>query len=71
MEKVGRVPLDLDKLRNKFPGMRPGVSAAVSDISIANRLNTAPYFETIVVKPGPQVVSTPVVEGIEQLISAG
>jgi hypothetical protein len=70
LEKMGSVPLDLDKVRNTFPGLRPGVSAAVSDISIANRLNTAPYSETSVVKPGPQWGRTPVIESIEQLLVA-
>ena len=67
-EKIGRIPLDLDKLRNMFPGMRPGVSAAVSDISIANRLNVAPYSETSVLKPGPHWGRTPVIESLDQLV---
>jgi hypothetical protein len=39
LEKLGRFVLDAEKLRRIFPAMSPGTSAAVSDISIANRLN--------------------------------
>jgi hypothetical protein len=42
-EKIGTLPIDNEKLRRSFPGMRPGTSAAISDISIANAISVAPY----------------------------
>ena len=40
---LGTFLLDNDKLRRAFPGMRPGTSAAISDICISNGLSVAPY----------------------------
>jgi hypothetical protein len=37
LEKVGRVALDPQRVREKLPGQRAGDDAAVNDISIANR----------------------------------
>jgi hypothetical protein len=42
LEKIGTLPVDPERVRSVFPGLRPGISAAVSDISIANRLSAAP-----------------------------
>lgn len=39
LEKLGTFALDAEKLRSIFPGMGPGIGAAVNDISLANRLN--------------------------------
>jgi hypothetical protein len=52
-EKIGALPVDNDKLRSSFPNMRPGTSAAISDISIANAINVAPYA-TGVLMPRPR-----------------
>jgi len=43
LEKIGNLPLDPDKVKKTFPGLRPGISAAISDISIANRLRAIPH----------------------------
>lgn len=43
-EKIGALPIDDDKVCRSFPNMRPGTSAAISDISIANGLHVAPYI---------------------------
>jgi hypothetical protein len=40
MEKIGNVSLDPVNIETAFPGLRPGISAAVSDISIANRMHS-------------------------------
>ena len=40
METIGHVSLDPAKIETVFPGLRPGISAAVSDISIANRMHS-------------------------------
>ena len=43
IEKIGEVNLDRTKLITNFGEMRPGISAAVSDISIANQISVGPY----------------------------
>ena len=40
MEKIGSVSLAPAKIETVFPGLRPGTAAAVSDISIANRMHS-------------------------------
>ena len=47
LEKIGTLRIDNDKLRSSFPGMRPGISAAVSDISLANTLNVGPAVPAV------------------------
>jgi len=42
LEIIGRLPVDRAKVAAVFPRLRPGISAAVSDISIANRLSASP-----------------------------
>jgi hypothetical protein len=52
LEKIGAVPVDKDKVRRSFPNIRPGTSAAISDISIANGLHVAPYIaEALMPRP--------------------
>ncbi len=49
LEKLGTFTLDAEKLRRIFPAMSPGIGAAVSDISLANRLNImdlSVYFQS-------------------------
>ena len=43
LEKIGNLPLDSEKLAELLHGLRPGISAAVSDITLANRLKAVPY----------------------------
>jgi hypothetical protein len=42
LEKIGSLAVDPEKLRKLFPGLRPGISAAVESISLANRLHDYP-----------------------------
>ena len=42
-EKIGSLSFDPEKVAKLFPGLRPGISAAISDISIANRLHADPF----------------------------
>ena len=42
LDKIGSVPVDPEKLKRVFPEIKPGISAAVQDISIANSMNSAP-----------------------------
>jgi hypothetical protein len=43
LEKIGTFAVDPEKLRLWFGELRPGTSAAVSDISIANQISVGPY----------------------------
>jgi hypothetical protein len=38
LEHAGRVPVALDKVQEKFPGLRKGDRQAIGDISISNRM---------------------------------
>jgi hypothetical protein len=40
LKKIGSFDIDLKKRETTFPMLRPGTSAAVQDISIANQMNT-------------------------------
>jgi hypothetical protein len=42
LEKLGSVRVDDDKLQQTFPGMKPGTSYAINDISIANGMHVGP-----------------------------
>jgi hypothetical protein len=44
LEKIGSVPIDREKLKQLFPNEPTGRSAAVNDVSIANRLSVGPAF---------------------------
>lgn len=44
LEKIGDCKVDPDRVRAHFPKMRPGTSAAISDISIANAMNCRPSW---------------------------
>jgi len=44
IEKIGAIALDRDKLATNFGELRPGISAAVGDISIANQISVGPYM---------------------------
>jgi len=70
LEKIGNLPVDPQKVRNVFPGLRPGISAAVGDISIANRLSTVPLGSWTIAKPGePLRGRAPSIIGIEQILA--
>ncbi len=45
LEKIGTFAIDREKLKVCFGEFRPGRSAAVSDISIANQISVGPYFK--------------------------
>jgi hypothetical protein len=52
-ERIGVLPIDHDKLCRAFPGsMVPGTRAAISDISISNKISVAPYTPEVLM-PGP------------------
>lgn len=75
-EKVGALPVDSEKLRRAFPDMRPGIRAAISDISICNHVSVAPYTpEVLMPRPGEPLNFSrrrpyPTILGIEQILSS-
>jgi hypothetical protein len=70
LQKIGMLPIDAEKLKRIFSNLRPGISAAVSDISIANRLNV--FSQTpawAIPQPGGTPKGrTPTIIGIEHLL---
>ncbi len=76
LEKIGALPIDNDKLRSSFPGMRPGISAAVSDISLANTLNVGPAVPAVKMpRPGEPLnfcLGRPysTILGVEQILAS-
>src|SRR5215471_5873468 len=42
LEKLALVEIDSDKLNATFPGMKPGITHAINDISIANGMHVGP-----------------------------
>ena len=42
LETIGTLPLDAGKVAQVFPGLRPGTSQAINDISIANSMRADP-----------------------------
>ena len=70
LEKIGVLPIDQEKLKQVFPDLRPGVSAAVQDISIANSMNTAPDVQaSSIPKPGELAKGhASTMMGIEQIL---
>ena len=71
LEKIGNLPVDPEKVRTVFPGLRPGISAAVSDISIANRLGAAPRVgsDVIATRIERQKESRRVITAIDRILS--
>lgn len=53
IEKIGSIVIDQKKLRECSGELRPGISAAVGDISIANQISVGPYIsEKRIGEPG-------------------
>lgn len=72
LEKLGVLPVDPEAVRRFFPQLRPGISAAVSNISIANSMNAAPSVPPHAIpEPGIQTPGrAPTIRGIRQLLYA-
>jgi hypothetical protein len=49
LEKIGALAIDPDKFRRTFPNLRPATAQAISDISIANQMETGPSSGEIAV----------------------
>jgi hypothetical protein len=71
LERIGRLAVDPEKLKTVFPGLRPGISAAVNDISLANRLNVFPRMDDrLIPKPGEKPKGRmPTMMDIQQILS--
>jgi hypothetical protein len=70
LEKVGTLAIDREKLKQLFPEIKPGVSAAVQDISIANYMAAVPSVPlSAIPKPGePAKGRARTLLGIEQIL---
>jgi hypothetical protein len=70
LEKIGAFAVDPEKLKKVFPIIKPGISAAVQDISIANSMNAAPNVRPFAIpKPGePSKGRAPTMLGIKQIV---
>jgi hypothetical protein len=75
LEKLGTLAVDEEKLRRSFPNMKPGILAAVQDISIGNLLNVGPAVrEESMPTPGEPLSFKwgrpyPTILGIDQMLS--
>jgi hypothetical protein len=76
-EKLGRLALDRGKVRIAFPGLKPGMSAAINDISIGNRLYVDPAVSVdMIPRPGeprsrqPTRFTYPTILGIGQILAS-
>jgi len=69
LEKIGVFPVDREKEIDVYPKrFGTGVSAAVQDISIANRMKAASLGKAIPNPDGKQKYRTPTLSGIEQIL---
>jgi hypothetical protein len=62
LEKIGSLTIDREKLARAFPTMKPGTSAAIDDISIANALGIPPAaasVPTTLGEPGKSIYGSP------------
>ena len=56
LEKIGALAIDPDKFKSAFPNLRPGTAQAISDISIANQMETGPSsVEVATYNPYPTI----------------
>jgi hypothetical protein len=63
LERIGSVPIDPIKLTRAFPSMKPGTSAAIDDISIANSLGflrEVPAVPSTPGSPARSIYGTPI-----------
>jgi len=70
LKKIGRFEIDLTKRIFVFPMLRPGVSSAVKDISIANSMSAvSPVPLSEITKPGEATKGrSPIILGIDQIL---
>jgi hypothetical protein len=71
LQKIGTLRIDAQNVKKVFPNLRPGISAAVSDISIANRLSVFSRVPAgALPRPGePAKGRSPTMIGIEQILA--
>jgi hypothetical protein len=68
LEKIGTFPIDHEKVKQVFPGLRPGIAAAAQYISIANSMKSVPPGTAIPNPGGTQKWRSPTLLGIESLL---
>jgi len=70
LRRIGQLPVDPKRVSAVFPGLRPGISAAVQKISIANSMAVAPKGMAPATPRDPPRRSRPTLLGIQQIIQA-
>jgi len=68
LKKIGTFPIDHEKVTHVFPGLRPGISAAAQDISIANSMKSVPPGTATPNPGGTHKHRSPTLLGIEPLL---
>ena len=77
IKKIGSIVIDREKLKLCFGELRPGISAAISDISIANQINVGPYVsDKRIGEPGNLASVRPgrpyaAIAGLMQIVESG
>jgi hypothetical protein len=66
-EKIGTLPVDRERVQQEFPGLRPGISAAAQDISIANAMKSVSPGSAVPNPKGKEKWRSPTLLGIESL----
>ena len=73
LEKVGSVEIDPDKLNATFPGMKPGITQAINDISIANGMHVGPSLPARAMPPPGesrhQQTAYPTILGLDTILT--
>jgi hypothetical protein len=69
LEKIGVLPVDREKANDVYPRFGTGISAAVQNISIANRMKAALPGKAIANPGGEQKHYAPTLSAIEQVLS--
>jgi hypothetical protein len=70
LQKIGTLSIDAAKVKKVFPDLRPGISAAVSNISLSNRLGVFSHTPAWA-NPGPGRTAkgrSPTIIGVEQIL---
>jgi hypothetical protein len=70
LQKIGTLSIDVAKVKTVFPDLRAGISAAVSDISLSNRLGVFSHTPAWAI-PGPGRTAkgrSPTIIGVEQIL---
>jgi len=69
LTRIGVLAVDQVRLQRVFPGIRPGTTAAIADISLGNSMKTAPAGASVKLNPGGEQRGFPTtIIGIDQIL---